>query len=704
MYLSRLHLRNWRVYDDVVFEFKRPTKRRPITLIGARNGHGKTSFLMALYLGLFGKFGLPHCEGFRQKLRGNEKPDKVLETLRNAVSYFRRLGTDPDEPTEIELTFSPAWNGDKFKELRVHRRWFFTSDNKPKASDAFESLEIHIGDDRYADGRPLAFADADDAHDKLERRLFPAHLTQAFFFDGEQAAELIERMGEGGLRHAVETMFGTGIVTSTVNRLDTFIQRTSAKGAGRRKASELEEERDTLDREVAELNRRRGKLQQQREEITHERDARDQQRSDISRRLAHYRNLNDDPEALQQAVVAAETAHNEARRALAGSLGTAGLALAVSRFGDQLLDRLDRESLREEYLNLKDKTLSRREAVITQAMPEPPESDPYLGNLAEHVRGKVKQRILDALVAIYHPPDSRMAEEFMLGHVKSDDARGRLRAQIAEASSSLAPELKRLARDYREANDAYQDANDRLRLAKDRPPEVEGFLADLDRLNREISDADHRLAELDANIEATKADMERKNQRLGEIREKLKELGPDQMRVAFADRAKRAFEAFSERLRPATASRLQDELTKKFLRIADQRRFRGSQVRLEADKPPVLSQSNGTELQLSAGSGFERRSFSIAFCLALAEITQQRIPLVIDTPVGNADSQYRLRALSELAEFETDQIIILTHDEEVRLPFLEAIEDKVGQRLLVEFDEDSGASRVQDGRFFSFSQ
>ena len=95
-------------------------------------------------------------------------------------------------------------------------------------------------------------------------------------------------------------------------------------------------------------------------------------------------------------------------------------------------------------------------------------------------------------------------------------------------------------------------------------------------------------------------------------------------------------------------------------------------------------------------------SFSIAFCLALAEITGQRIPLVIDTPVGNADSEYRARALRQLAEFDTDQIIILTHDEEVSRPFLEAIEDQVGQQILVDFDQETRSSNVLHNQFFKF--
>ena len=60
-----------------------------------------------------------------------------------------------------------------------------------------------------------------------------------------------------------------------------------------------------------------------------------------------------------------------------------------------------------------------------------------------------------------------------------------------------------------------------------------------------------------------------------------------------------------------------------------------------------MRRPNHPEALIEMMSGFERRSFGIAFSLALAEITQKRIPLVIDTPLGNADKEYRRRLLEE---------------------------------------------------------
>src|SRR5262245_37477755 len=102
MYLSSVQLINWRSYRDARFRFKAPNRRKPLILIGAMNGHGKTSFLLALYLGLFGRFALRHAEGF------SHFDSENINFYRQAITKFRRQGSDADEPTAIELVFTPT--------------------------------------------------------------------------------------------------------------------------------------------------------------------------------------------------------------------------------------------------------------------------------------------------------------------------------------------------------------------------------------------------------------------------------------------------------------------------------------------------------------------------------------------------------------------------------------------------------------------
>lgn len=251
--------------------------------------------------------------------------------------------------------------------------------------------------------------------------------------------------------------------------------------------------------------------------------------------------------------------------------------------------------------------------------------------------------------------------------------------------------------------DALDDANDRLHNEENRQEELRSMTNELDRLNEDIRNAHVRLGELNAQIGAKQSELENKDKRRGEILSQMQELEPALKRMAIADRARRVLDNFSKQLKQIIAESLEEVVNERFQKIAAEK-FQKGKVLLSDNKPPLWKGENGEELYLGAASGFERRSFSIAFCLALVGITKRSIPLVIDTPIGNADTEYRHRALKALAEFQlTDQIIILTHDAEVSQDFLKAIEDHVNQKMLVEFDSHTGESRIHNHKFFDFS-
>ena len=186
---------------------------------------------------------------------------------------------------------------------------------------------------------------------------------------------------------------------------------------------------------------------------------------------------------------------------------------------------------------------------------------------------------------------------------------------------------------------------------------------------------------------------------IGRLQELLAKLGPEQKRIAVAERARAVLSSLSEQLRPITVSRLQDSVTSHFVKIADKRYQNGSIVFPEGGSP-ILRRPKEPDALIEMMSGFERRSFGISFSLALAEITQKRIPLVIDTPLGNADRGYRRRLLKALTNVDLDQVIILTHDAEVTNTVFEEIEGQVKQFFLVEFDQDRHESIVYPNRYF----
>ncbi|MBM3862100.1 MAG: hypothetical protein FJ395_20945 [Verrucomicrobia bacterium] len=358
MYLSRLHLKNWRSYGDAVFEFNEPTARKSVVLIGAMNGHGKTSFLVSLYLGLFGRFGLRHCEGFSHAV------DDDVASYRQAIERYRRNVADPDDPTMIDITLAPTLGDTDEDEVRIVRRWYFTGKNTAKQGDAFEEVDVYVG------GRLQKRGDFDKdplilAHDRIERNLFPAHVAPAFFFDGEQAQKLIENMGEVGLKKAVEVMFGTKVLAELSETMNQYLLRCRSNVGGKKKTGERQAEFDAKVKERDDLNQRIARLQSDHIKLEHEKDEKERQRTKLQEELARMGGAaGADAARLQAEYVRLEKEQTEAEKALGEIVCSMGFALGISRLAPAIVNRLKAEELREDWESLRRGTIENKEKVL----------------------------------------------------------------------------------------------------------------------------------------------------------------------------------------------------------------------------------------------------------------------------------------------------------------------------------------------------
>ncbi|WP_165226410.1 AAA family ATPase [Aquisphaera insulae] len=687
MYLSKVHLTNWRSYGDAEFRFQKPSGRRPLVLVGAMNGHGKTSLLFSLYVGLFGRFGLRHAEGFTHT-DGEDAP-----RYREAIRRFRRSTSTSDEPTSVELVFTPTAK-EEGSEIRIIRRWFFSSFGSPKSGDAFETLEL------YLDDKPQKLhTGLDAAIPRLERFLFRADVMPAFFFDGEQAQTLINNSGQDGMKKAVEVLFGTRVVEEALDATKQFIQLSHSKLGGKKNADsqqvQLDEKiqvRDALESEIVDLEKTIRSLEKKRESL--ETDQRHNQEA-LSKLGGERR---DDLVQIHAAVDRAETEKRNAEKSLTESARKMGIALALSRLATSVANRLNAEAARERWENVRDGTIQRSDEVLQLALPEPHSSDPILHDLDAGNWSRLRDRFKAAIERIYIPPPNDCAAEYILGHVRGE-SRDRLMMQLNVAKGQSVADIRGRAKRLTDARQQLEDAVWRRERIGTLPEEVEKISEKLSEIGEQISETSRQLGAAENEVKKRRAELRDLNAEIGRFQELLAKLGPEQKRIAVAERARTVLSSLSEQLRPITVERLQDSVTSHFVRIADKRYQKGKIVFPESGAP-VLRRPNAPDALIEMMSGFERRSFGIAFSLALAEITQKRVPLVIDTPLGNADQGYRRRLLKALMNVDLDQVIILTHDAEVAGSVFEEIEGQVRQYFLVEFDQNKQESVVYPDRYF----
>jgi DNA sulfur modification protein DndD len=687
VYLSKIHLHNWRSYGDAEFRFEKPSERKPLVLIGAMNGHGKTSFLFSLYLGLFGRFGLRYAEGFA----GADENDTTF--YRDAIRRFRRSNAPSDEPTSVELVFSPT-SEEETPEIRLIRQWFFANNGTPRQGDGFETVAMFI------DGKPQKLhGGTDSAVQRLERYLFRANVMPAFFFDGEQAQTLINNSGQDGMKKAVEVLFGTRVVDETLEEIKKFIQVSHSKLGGKRNADsqqvQLDEKtkrREALESSILNLEKRIRESEKKREALDVE------QRTNREALAKMGGERRDDLEKIHQEVERATIDGRNAERQLADCTKRLGLGLALSRLATPITNRLQSEGAREQWEAVRDGTIERRDEVLEIALPNPHTTDPLLGQLSHECWNLLYERFLAAIERIYSPPPFGCASEYLLGHVKGE-SRDRLAVLLSQVKGQNVTEIKTRARRVSETRDRKYDAEQRLSRVRELPTEVEEISNRLTEIGEQISECSRELGALENESKKLKAELKDISAAIGALQENLAKLGPEQKRIAVAERVRAVLTEMSDQLKPITVQRLQDTISSHFVRIADKRYSKGSIVFPESGAP-VLKRKDHPDALIEMMSGFERRSFGVAFSLALAEITKKRVPLVIDTPLGNADKEYRRRLLRSLMNVDLDQIIILTHDAEVAGELFEEIEGKVKQTFLVEYDRELQESRVLPGSYF----
>lgn len=694
MYLARMKLQNWRSYDEADFRFDKPRSGKPIVLVGAMNGHGKTSFLLALYLGIFGADGLRYCEGFRSTFAGGGEGDG-LPHYRRAIEMFRRSNANSADPTLIEVEFRPTLKDDsQDAPIRIKRSWWFTGTNKAKQGESFEEFTVYLAD------KPIPSSDRARALSAIEKALFPAHVMPAFIFDGEQAQSLIERAGEKGLRDAVEVMFGSKVLADAQARLRAYVQRATQRAGGRRRTSGLEDELEKQEVKRASDNKDLATKQKEVADLNHARAELNRERQDTLEKLQRMgAGLGGNLQQAQEAYERAGQREATAARQLDDGLRTLGLPLALTRISASLHNRLLAEQAREEWESLRTGTLAKKEEVVRVAMPEPGSEDPLLGTLSEATRNQLRARIVSALERIYNPEPEDIARDYLLGFVRGE-ARNKLLSQLAQA---VAPpvDLKTVAVEHRSATESLDEA--KLRLEKIKAfdnPELDAMRGRIEIINGEIGNADRRVGDLENEIRSLESGLKNLSAEIGRLREQLSRLEPEQKRLALAERAQLAIESLVKQLENTVVERLAQTVTQQFVKIADER-FRNGRIHFTEHGEPEVHFPDGTRTALSTASGFESRSFGVAFTLALAELTKRRLPLVIDTPLGNADSRYRPRMLRALTDFkDLDQVIILTHDQEVTPDLVNMLDEHIGQKMLVEFDPTTRSSTIHRDRFF----
>lgn len=653
MIFERLSLHNFGAYNGEHTLQLSPLVGKPVVLIGALNGSGKTTILEAVQLALFGK-----------AVRGTSRSkmsyaDYLLQTInRNA---------DPGLGAAVSLDFSQRHGGhdDTFSVTRTWRK---------VGEIAKESLVVLRNgvEDAEATERWLEFVE----------EFLPVQIADLFLFDGERIESLAdpERSTEL-LRTGVHALLGLDLVDHLTRSLLTLERRKRARDSLTAKATTLLQEQEA-----------------ERQQLQDRIDVLSQSRASAQGQLLQ---LKKDLATIQQSLMKE-----------GGDLFSKREQLAALH--QKALADLERQRALLQELASGDAPLLLLRELLPDARQIVDEA--RSSGLAVRVADVVMQRDSELLKKLKKLKLSESAQAEIKTYLKESRAEWSAGSSIipgldAHASVDLSDESldavqkrsRTLLRDYGVAQEVVTAGE--LRLAA--VPTEDSLRVHLDKqktIESEIHTTIARIALIDEDLRPLHAQLERKKAQLKTRQAELVAAtleDQDASRIVlYSERARKTLQVFREAVAAKNIARLEHLVAERFKILLRKSEGPISGVRIDPKtfELQLLDRQERTlnPMLLSAG---ERQLLAVATVWALAKASGRALPTIIDTPLGRLDSEHRTRLVDNYFPAASHQVVLLSTDEEINGRYYVRLKPKIAREYVIHYDAAIQSSRIEAGYF-----
>jgi len=626
---------------------------KPITLIGGENGAGKTTWLEAILLCLFGK--------------------EVLRLAGKNVDYGTYLRSRIHKPSSCVLPPTAATVSLEFDHVQAGKvdRYRIRREIQAAGEKAREKLFVYRNDQLVDDLSSEYWQD-------FLRELVPPGLCGLFFFDGEKIQRLVDdELWEVEARGAIESLLGLDIVdrlkadlvifeTKSIDQPGTEMVRADLDRVQREK-QELTESVKISSSRIAELDRILhdidGRIMHQQQTVMQHGGAYATQRVSLEGEQRRYQR---EPERIR----------DEIRDLCAGALPIA----LVPDLCESLKARLAAEAELGAWLSA--------ERILQRA-------------IQEEITGDNDVRVVQAL----HQVERRLARPESLRNVRSihnlsylDSTR--TLGMLDEVSRTAVANARRLHNSHERAHRAMQ----RVLLQLNRVPSdevLQPLVRDLSALHEEKGRASRERDQAIENERISSFRLEALAKEESRLLSTLEEVANSEDRVRTVAGIRRALDSYRTRLLGDRLRRLASEICELFNQLARKRNLLHA-VSINPESFAFTLQRGSRDTirrdQLSAG---ERQLFAIALLWSLARVSGRPLPVIVDTPLGRLDSAHRGNLVTRYFPRASHQVILLSTDTEVDRHFFKELSSSIAQVYRLRFDDVTGGTTVESGYFWN---
>lgn len=643
MIIRRLRLYNFGVYaGDNEFLF---TNNKPIVLIGGMNGRGKTTFLEAVLLALYGSNSVAYTES---------KKRSYAQYLKSFVNKNAE-----DKTCIVELEFEIN-NG--LKENYIVKRAWNSIDKKTN-----ESIFV------CKDGVANEFLTQNWS--MFVENILPSALSSFFFFDGEKIAEMAVDSSNNQLKNAIRSMLGITVLDVLENDILRNIKKINKKDINDKSSEVVQELRDEKNQAVKELEEIDVEIEKLAHVLVEDNDkleslhqlynakggdAVEKKQETMKRRAALKSELLSEENLLR------EIASNELPLVLVSDL--------LNNIKLQAIDEHNDAVMREAVLQLDD--------ILDEFANEYQGDTKASFDFIKYVK-KRQQNAQDA--PVYSLSDQALFQannlvEGLLDSSKIEAKRilvekKRKQKQIGELDSYLSLDIneKGLQEVYKSIKKAEG------KLIRDQ--------VKMSALEQKRSAANSKVmtttSEFNKYVEAYLATAESRDSA--------------ERTIKYSNMALSILDRYQVELQKRKTDILAETITSCYKKLANKKNLINKIV-MEADSLAIKYLSEeGKEVTQDSLSAGEQQLMVISILWALAICSKKKLPVIIDTPLSRLDSLHRTALINTYFPNAGEQTIILSTDSEIDSTYYGLMKENVGDEFTLKYDEKTKSTSIERG-------
>ncbi|GJM41424.1 MAG: ABC transporter ATP-binding protein [Ardenticatenaceae bacterium] len=644
MKLERLELNNFRQYfGQQRVKFSTDSSRH-VTIIHGINGAGKTSMFMALNWCLYGKQFMGEISELMSK------------------EALARIPSGSRAEMWVQLTFSH--DGQRYilrRMMGANRRF----DGEVVVHGHEEVTLRRIG----ADGQAIK----ENSPESTINAILPANVRTYFLFDGEKIDDFAKKEAAGEVKEAIRLVLRLEVL----DRARTHLQ--SRQRVYRKELTNMtgNAELTALEAKISQAEASLQQTEERLEEIKREAALAQKKIQTIDQQLGQMEGVKE----LQKERKGVETAVKAHRKALEAKIeairatASAGYLIQAQPSIGKALAILDEKrakgqipsNIRQQFVN---DLLESRLCICGRSIDEHSEAERKLHALLQQsVSAHLESQVVETnhqLIRLRERGQNTAAEIQRLMQE---------RVQIIQEIESLEGQLSDLELQLKDSPQEDVRALEKTR---------EQFLADVQNHQYEQGELGERLKTLKAQIEQLDGDIAkaRKNTAVANKLERKMSLAK-----AGAQAIEETYKKFAADMRAQIEQR-----TNEIFRSLAWKAEHFDAVRLGDDYYLEVIDRYGTAARADLSAG-ERQVLSLSFIAAMAQVSGEEAPLVMDTPFGRLSSDHRHSITKNIPQLASQMILFVT-DEELRGEARQNLEPYIGYEYQLEFDEATSCTRV----------